>query len=834
MTIYIQHGYTQSADLRALEATGKGDFIDLLQLAVQRPKTSFTGTEEISNYKRTQAPYIIAGEMQQNEQGVYHRNDESLKSRSVLIIDFDGLKKPDSFISAVRQNLAGITRYYYPTISAGDIKNGHEDEGTYWGFRLVVAVNRSFSKAEHKLLVDAVCQALGVAPDNATKTWSQLQGAPVQTAKNQYKHYLGVMGKDAKPLSVDEWVKKVAQVQVTKPAQLRKVTYTSLSDERALHAIKLWVARHGDELKEETFFTSVIRFLVEAEKEEQISANVVDTAGSILAMGNTDWEAANSAKISTQRHEKLERNHISFAQFFGVSVTANVHKQYTQDGMLKELGDKAYNWLQGIKEEAPKSKKAALLPNKAVAKIISETVPNFKVIVDKTTSLLYLYNPTTGVYDSSTQYAHYLLYVIDEACSTTAQRNTAQQNEVLATVTIEAPVKPLERNKRLCLLANGVYDIKAKKLLPFSPEYRFETRAATEFNPQLPEPVIEQADGSEWCPSAWLNSLAKGDQQIVNLLWQVIADTVETNWSHEQAVIMVGSKGRDGKSTFGQLLRSIAGSENTSVTSIQLLDQRFVAAQLQGKSLLIGDDLDSGVYLEKSAVFKSVTSGDTITADRKGLSPVTFKYTGAVVQLTNELPKFADKSGGIMRRLCLVPFTANFGGNGEAANTAIKDDYLKRKEVKEWLMTQALLHHGDFEHYSNPDVSKALLESFRADNDNVRAFVDSDEVQDIKSARVPVQWLYERYTEWANTNGYKPTNQRQFAKRFIEAVGDDKVVKQKERLIKQGLDYFPDYQEMGAAFDNIREASGKLVIDKSKPYNCFCFLDREALLEHVA
>lgn len=862
MTIYVQNGYTQNADLTALPATDKGDFMDLLQLVKSRPVVSFTTPEEISNYKKTKAPYIIAGEMQQNEQGVYHRNDEGLKSRSVLIIDFDGLKAPKPFISAVQKTLKGITHYFYPTISAGSVKKGHENEDTYWGFRLVVAVDKSFGKSEHKRLVDAVCHELGIAPDNATKTWSQLQGAPVQTSENQYGSYQGGAINDTKPLVVDDWLEKSAEIATTKPAKLREVTYNSVSDKEAVRAIEVWTARHAEELQEEASFTSVIRFLVEAEKEGQISAAVVDAAGSILAMGNSDWEAANASKISAQRRQKLDRNHTSFANFFGITATADVHKSYTLDGMLKELGDKAYNWLQGIQEAAPNGKKPSLLPDKAVAKIISETVPNFKVIIDKNTSLLYLYNPATGVCDSSLQYARYLLYTIDEACSTTAQRSTARQNEVLATLTVKAPVKSLERNKRLCVLANGVYDIQASKLMPFSPAYRFETKAATAFKPQLKEPVIMQADGSEWRPSEWLNSLAQGDKQIVELLWQVIADTVETNWSHEQAVILVGSKGRDGKSTFAQLLRGIAGSENTSVTSIQLLDQRFVAAQLQGKSLLIGDDMDSGVYLEKSAVFKSVTSGDTITADRKGLSPVTFVYTGAVVQLTNELPKFADKSGGIMRRLCLVPFTANFGGDGEAANTAIKDDYLKRKEVKEWLMTQALLHHGDFDKYVNPDASKALLDDFKVDNDSVRAFIESDEAQSIQAARVPVQWLYEKYTKWADENGYKRTNQRQFMKRFIEALSDNrlqslttedlqrlangtplyeirplKTVKaehRKARLLTGAVNYFPDYQELGGAYDRMREASGNTVIDKNKPYSCICFPDREALLDSTA
>ncbi|MUK60045.1 DNA primase, partial [Pseudomonas aeruginosa] len=160
------------------------------------------------------------------------------------------------------------------------------------------------------------------------------------------------------------------------------------------------------------------------------------------------------------------------------------------------------------------------------------------------------------------------------------------------------------------------------------------------------------------------------------------------------------------------------GYSNIASLKVNEFDERFKLSVLEGKTAVIGDDVPVGVYVDDSSNFKSVVTGDPVLVEfkNKPLYRATFKCT--VIQSTNGMPKFKDKTGGTLRRLLIVPFNANF--NGIKENFKIKEDYIKNPQVLEYVLYKAI--NLDFETFDIPDASEKMLEVFKEDNDPVYGF----------------------------------------------------------------------------------------------------------------
>src|SRR5699024_11340730 len=94
----------------------------------------------------------------------------------------------------------------------------------------------------------------------------------------------------------------------------------------------------------------------------------------------------------------------------------------------------------------------------------------------------------------------------------------------------------------------------------------------------------------------------------------------------------------------------------SDVCSSDLFDHEFKPSVLEGKTLVIGDDVPVGVNIEDSSNFNSVVTGDSILVNVKKKQPYRAVFRCTVIQSTNGMPRFKNKTGGTNRRLIIVPF----------------------------------------------------------------------------------------------------------------------------------------------------------------------------------
>ena len=168
-------------------------------------------------------------------------------------------------------------------------------------------------------------------------------------------------------------------------------------------------------------------------------------------------------------------------------------------------------------------------------------------------------------------------------------------------------------------------------------------------------------------------------------------------------------------------------------------------------------------YIDSVKDYKASITGDDIIINIKHEQPIRFQFKGANIQMMNGLPKTKDTSGSFYRRILIVPFVKSFTNNGE--RPLIKEDYIHRKEVLEYVLYKAL--HMEFTEFIQPEVSNKFIRQYQEINNPIIQYWDEFQDQ-FAWDLLPTQFLYDLYVQWAKRNN---PNGREMARRtFIDEL----------------------------------------------------------------
>lgn len=368
-----------------------------------------------------------------------------------------------------------------------------------------------------------------------------------------------------------------------------------------------------------------------------------------------------------------------------------------------------------------------------------------------------------GVYSCSTTYIESLIQQYNYSI-------TAREiNEVLCFLKRNAKVVRRTAEPDLIAVNNGIFNFKTKELMPFSPDYIFTAKLCVDYNPTAVNVVIHNDDdGTDWDIESWMKDLSD-DPEIVELLWEVIAATVRPFVRWNKSAWFYSETGNNGKGTLCSLMRNICGDGNHTSIPVADFDKPFHLEPLLHVNVVITDENDVGDYIDKAANYKAAISNDVISINRKHKDIVSARFKGFILQCANDMLRFKDRTDSIFRRLLIIPFDKCFTGK---ERKYIKNDYLHRKEVLEYVLYKVL--HMNFYSFSEPDACKMILEEYKEFSDPVRQFFNeiSDElVWDF----VPFQFLYELYKSWFRKNSPNGTIQGKntFKNSLMNVVKDD-------------------------------------------------------------
>lgn len=453
--------------------------------------------------------------------------------------------------------------------------------------------------------------------------------------------------------------------------------------------------------------------------------------------GNTTWGQLELDKAINNQNEVYKK-----------STTKNVKE------LLKELRKKELQRMREAWEKDKENGEAFGRPPQTIqpircAYILNEHL-NFILFDMEEDTKLAFYIENEGIYTQNYTYIRRVISWLEP------KHNKRKADDVIYHLIHNfAAVKPRTNDPNLIPVNNGVYNKETKKLESFTPKYVFTTKISTDYVEDAPSPVI-----NGWTFDNWLYEIACADREVYTLLWQVVNDSLNGNYTRKKAIFLVGH-GNNGKGTFQVMLSNLIGFDNVASLKVNEFDHDFKLGVLEGKTLVIGDDVPVGVNVEDSSNFNSVVTGDSVLVNIKNKQPFRTVYRCTVIQSTNGMPRFKNKTGGTNRRLLIVPFNADF--NGKKENPDIKEKFLNDKKVLEYILYKAI--NLDFKKFIIPQVSAKMLEEYKQDNDPVYDF-KVVEFDTWNVDKVPKSVVYFRYKIFCENSGYHALSERKFYKSF--------------------------------------------------------------------
>lgn len=214
---------------------------------------------------------------------------------------------------------------------------------------------------------------------------------------------------------------------------------------------------------------------------------------------------------------------------------------------------------------------------------------------------------------------------------------------------------------------NGVLNIFKRELSDFTPEKIFFSKLPIEYNPGINCDKID----------VFLSEILSREEDR-KVFYEIGAYCLLKENRFDKAFMFLGN-GRNGKSTAIELLKRLVGKENTLALSLSAIKEGNADVhELFGKMLNIGMDI-SNTDLKETNFFKTLTTRDTISINRKFMNALSFVNHAKFVFACNELPKVYDTSRGFWERWLLIdfPYTfvdqQTFDSSQDKTNLKIKD-----------------------------------------------------------------------------------------------------------------------------------------------------------------
>lgn len=209
---------------------------------------------------------------------------------------------------------------------------------------------------------------------------------------------------------------------------------------------------------------------------------------------------------------------------------------------------------------------------------------------------------------------------------------------------------------------NCVLDFKTMTTHQHSSDYLFTHVLPYAYDPQATAPTWEK----------FVKDVASNDEDALTLKqfagWAVSGDDVT---KRGRALILVGT-GSNGKSVYTETLQALMGEKNITTKPLdRLISKPFTLYWIMYSLLNISSEGNPEVF-KNTDVFKQLTNGERVTAEKKGGAEYDFKNRTKIVCSMNHPFKVYDDSHGFRRRILFIRFTNTFVGKNDDKNIQAK------------------------------------------------------------------------------------------------------------------------------------------------------------------
>lgn len=349
------------------------------------------------------------------------------------------------------------------------------------------------------------------------------------------------------------------------------------------------------------------------------------------------------------------------------------------------------------------------------------------------------------------------------------------------------PEKSRTMDPDLIAVNNGIFDYRTKTLLPFSPDYIFTCKSLVNYVDNPPLPIIHNPDdGTDWDVESWMSEIMGGDPEMTQLAWEICGAVVRPHVRWNKSAWLYSTTGNNGKGTLCELMRNLVGRGSYANIPLSDFGKDFMLESLTHIQAIITDENDVGHFIDWAANLKAVITNDVINLNRKFKEPIAYQFFGFMVQCLNEMPRVKDKSDSFYRRQLFIPFTKCFTGK---ERKYIKDDYLRRPEVLEYVLWKVL--NMNYYTLSEPDACRITMAEYKEYNDPIRQFA-GEMLPQCKWNFLPFTFLYDLYKSWFHKNNPegKAVSNKSFINELLSVLASDPspmwVCPDKTQLVRVG------------------------------------------------
>ncbi|MBU1128991.1 MAG: hypothetical protein KKE01_07955, partial [Candidatus Omnitrophica bacterium] len=267
-------------------------------------------------------------------------------------------------------------------------------------------------------------------------------------------------------------------------------------------------------------------------------------------------------------------------------------------------------------------------------------------------------------------------------------------------------------------------------------------------------------DPNATCPS-WLEYLnyCWPDETLRKCLQEFAGLCLTPDIKYQRFMILLG-EGGTGKSTFINAVVGMLGRDNVSACSLHQLGEQFGLAPLIGKNLNIAGEVQD-IDVKGEGILKQIAGGDTVEIDRKYKDTLNLVLTTRMIFAANQVPKFADKSAGLWRKLLLIPCEVVIPPDKRDMDLA-KKIQSEMPGVFNWAL-EGLKNLQARKDFLETPMMADFKEDARSDMNPVRTFL-SDFTSIVNGKTTPCLMLYTKYIEWCKSNGNKWLNEIHFGR----------------------------------------------------------------------
>lgn len=291
------------------------------------------------------------------------------------------------------------------------------------------------------------------------------------------------------------------------------------------------------------------------------------------------------------------------------------------------------------------------------------------------------------------------------------------------------------------------------------------------------EPTMHNQD-----VDSFLDFLTMDRKDLRDVVEDMLGHILMSKGFPHKVFFFIGEKGANGKSTFLEMLNSFIGDLGTNI-SLENFNDPTSVVELEGKLVNVGDDIDVS-FLESSSNFKILASGNTLMVRPIYATPYRMKNKSTLIFTANGMPTFKDKSGGIARRLIIIPC------DNEVTEVDFEiDEKLSTDEAKSYLLNLALKGLKRIQQnggsISESETIDDLVKEYLTETNNILQFLaDIGINEDLTDSQ-----NYEEYQSFCNEYGVNPYKKTAFTQEVKKQGYEHKRLR---RLGKRQFYYVKD------------------------------------------